>query len=78
MDSLHSLSDALEHWSQTLSLVLSAPTPDNVEKHTTRIENLQTVCDLLYAELCEMEQALPEREVEVGKIRDIARKISPE
>ena len=76
MDSLRELSEALEHWSQTLSAALSSATPENIEKHACKIESLQTACDLLYSELCEMEQALPEREVDAGKIRQIGKELS--
>ena len=73
---MDSLRDALDQWSQTLSEALSSPTPDNVEKHASKIESLQTACDLLYADLCEMEQALPEKEVDAGRIQEIGRALS--
>lgn len=76
MDSLRELSEALEQWSQTLSAALACDTPENIEKHACKIESLQTACDLLYSELCEMEQALPERDVDAEKIKEIGKKLS--
>ena len=76
MDNLRELSEALDNWSQSLSAALSSSTAEHIEKHASKIESLQTACDLLYAELCEMEQALPEKDVDVQKIKSIGQRLS--
>ena len=78
MDAFRDLSDALDGWQQSLSSVLSSPSEELVREHALKIEAMQTVCDLLYAELCEMEQHLPEKKIECETIRESAKRLCDE